>query len=81
MQLHSSLHAAAASLNPSLFYNPHFKIDLRMRNGFQETMLRMATTHEDKMEITKEHPVYVTAQGALGTDFAIMGRTLNAPGT
>ncbi|KAK9927472.1 hypothetical protein M0R45_024653 [Rubus argutus] len=80
MQLHSSLHAAAASLNPSLFYNPNFKIDLSMRNGFQETMLKMATTHEDKMEITKEHPVYVNAQGALGTDFAIMGRTLNAPG-
>ncbi|XP_004300713.1 PREDICTED: uncharacterized protein LOC101309161 [Fragaria vesca subsp. vesca] len=80
MQLHSSLHAAAASLNPSIFYNPNFKIDSRMRNGFQETMLRMASTHEDKMEITKEHPVYVTAQGALGSDFAIMGRTLNAPG-
>ncbi|KAL6280132.1 hypothetical protein ACE6H2_017013 [Prunus campanulata] len=80
MQLHSSLHAAAASLNPSIFYSPNFKIDLRVRNGFQETMLKMATTQEDKMDITKEHPMYVNAQGALGTDFAIMGRTLNAPG-
>ncbi|CAB4279776.1 unnamed protein product [Prunus armeniaca] len=33
------------------------------------------------MDITKEHPMYVNAQGALGTDFAIMGRTLNAPGS
>ncbi|XP_042947297.1 uncharacterized protein LOC122280460 isoform X2 [Carya illinoinensis] len=80
MQLHSSLHAAAAFLNPSIFYNPNFKIDLRMRNGFQEAMLKMATTDKDKMEITKEHPMYINAQGALGTDFAIMGRILNAPG-
>ncbi|CAB4310098.1 unnamed protein product [Prunus armeniaca] len=81
MQLHSSLHAAAASLNPSIFYSPNFKIDLGVRNGFQDTMLKMATTQEDKMDITKEHPMYVNAQGALGTDFAIMGRTLNAPGS
>ncbi|KAF5478442.1 hypothetical protein F2P56_005001 [Juglans regia] len=80
MQLHSSLHAAAAFLNPSIFYNPNFKIDLRMRNGFQEAMLKMATTDKDKMEITKEHPIYINAQGALGTDFAIMGRILNSPG-
>ncbi|PPD70364.1 hypothetical protein GOBAR_DD32762 [Gossypium barbadense] len=80
MQLHSPLHAAAAFLNPSIFYNPNFKIDLRMRNGFQEAMLKMATMDKDKIEITKEHPVYINAQGALGTDFAIMGRTLNAPG-
>ncbi|KAK8626096.1 hypothetical protein V6N13_133748 [Hibiscus sabdariffa] len=72
--------AKAAFLNPSIFYNPNFKIDLRMRNGFQEAMLKMATTEKDKIEITKEHPVYINAQGALGTDFAIMGRTLNAPG-
>jgi hypothetical protein len=80
MQLHSSLHSAAAFLNPSIFYNPIFKIDLRMRNGFQEAMLKMAATDNEKMEITREHPVYINAQGALGTDFAIMGRTLNAPG-
>ncbi|CAB4279775.1 unnamed protein product [Prunus armeniaca] len=41
MQLHSSLHAAAASLNPSIFYSPNFKIDLGVRNGFQDTMLKM----------------------------------------
>ncbi|XVE65011.1 hypothetical protein DITRI_Ditri07aG0147600 [Diplodiscus trichospermus] len=80
MHLHSPLHAAAAFLNPSIFYNPNFKIDLRMRNGFQEAMLKLATTDKDKIEITKEHPMYINAQGALGTDFAIMGRTLNAPG-
>ncbi|KAJ1416038.1 Ribonuclease H-like superfamily [Sesbania bispinosa] len=54
--------------------------DLRMRNGFQEAMLRMATTDKDKMEITKELPIYINAQGALGTDFSVLGRTLNAPG-
>lgn len=81
IQLHSSLHAAAAFLNPSIFYNPTFKIDLHMRNGFQEAMIKMATSDKDKIEITKEHPVFINAQGALGTDFAIMGRTLNSPGT
>ncbi|KAJ8764221.1 hypothetical protein K2173_005401 [Erythroxylum novogranatense] len=80
MQLHSPIHAAAAFLNPSIFYNPNFKIDLRMRNGFQEAMAKMAVTDKDKIEITKEHPMYINAQGALGTEFAIMGRTLNAPG-
>lgn len=80
VQLYTSLHAAAAFLNPSIFYNPNFKVDLRLRNGFQETMLKMASTDNDKVEITKEHPLYINAQGALGTDFAIMGRTLNAPG-
>ncbi|XP_027360421.1 uncharacterized protein LOC113868754 [Abrus precatorius] len=80
IQLHSSLHAAAAFLNPSISYNPNFKKDLRLRNGFQEAMLRMATTDKDKMEITKELPIYINAQGALGTDFAVLGRTLNAPG-
>lgn len=80
MQLHSSLHAAAAFLNPSISYNASFKMDLRLRNGFQEAMLKMATTDNDKTEITKELPKYINALGALGTDFAIMGRTLNAPG-
>lgn len=80
MQFHSSLHAAAAFLNPSISYNASFKMDLRLRNGFQEAMLKMATTDNDKTEITKELPKYINALGALGTDFAIMGRTLNAPG-
>uniref|UniRef100_A0A2N9FFY5 BED-type domain-containing protein n=1 Tax=Fagus sylvatica TaxID=28930 RepID=A0A2N9FFY5_FAGSY len=80
MQIHTYIHAAAAFLNPSIFYHPNFKFDVRMRNGFQEAMLKMATTDRDKTEITKEHPIYVNAQGALGTAFAIIGRTLNAPG-
>ncbi|XP_077235770.1 uncharacterized protein LOC143877539 [Tasmannia lanceolata] len=80
MQLHSPLHAAAAFLNPSIFYNPNFKIDLKMRNGFQEAMLKMVTKDKDKIEFTKEHPMYINAQGALGSEFAIMGRTLNSPG-
>ncbi|KAG4987563.1 hypothetical protein JHK85_030546 [Glycine max] len=50
-----------------------------MRNGFQEAMLRLAITDKDKMKITKELPTYINAQGALGTDFAVLGRTLNAP--
>lgn len=80
MLLHSPLPAAAAFLNPSIFYSPNFKIDLRMRNGFQEAMMKMVVEDRNKMEITKEHPIYINAQGALGTEFAVMGRTLNAPG-
>lgn len=80
MQLQSPLHAAAAFLNPSIFYSLNYKIDNRIRNGFQDVMLKMATEDRDKIEITKEHPVYLNAQGALGTTFAIMGRILNAPG-
>ncbi|KAK7367813.1 hypothetical protein VNO80_09831 [Phaseolus coccineus] len=41
---------------------------------------RLATSDKEKMEITKELPTYINAQGALGTDFAVLGRTLNAPG-
>lgn len=80
MQFHMPLHAAAAFLNPSIFYSPKFRVDSRMRNGFQEAMLKMATRDKDKAEITMEHPIYLNAQGALGTDFAMMGRTLNCPG-
>lgn len=80
MQLHSPLHSAAAFLNPSIFYSLNYKNDSRMKNGFQEAMLKMATQDKDKSEITKELPIYLNAQGALGTDFAIMGRTLNCPG-
>ncbi|XP_059308076.1 uncharacterized protein LOC132059457 [Lycium ferocissimum] len=79
MLLQSPLHAAAAFLNPSIFYSPSFKIDSRIRNGFQEAMTKMASEDKDKVEITKQHPVYINAQGALGTEFAIKGRRLNAP--
>ncbi|CAN4075973.1 unnamed protein product [Withania somnifera] len=79
MLLQSPLHTAAAFLNPSIFYNPSFKIDSRIRNGFQEAMTKMASKDKDKVEITKEHPIYINAQGALGTEFAIQGRKLNAP--
>lgn len=80
VQLHSPLHAAAAFLNPSILYSPSFKIDTRIRNGFQEAMIKMAAEEKDKVEITKEHPAYLNAQGALGTEFALKGRTLNTPG-
>lgn len=80
MHLYSPLHAAAAFLNPSTVYSLTFKVDSRMRNGFQEAMVKLAINDADKTEITKDHPVYINAQGALGTEFAIKGRTLNAPG-
>ncbi|KAG8374777.1 hypothetical protein BUALT_Bualt10G0031000 [Buddleja alternifolia] len=56
------------------------KVDAKMRNCFQEAMMKMAVEDKDRIEITKEHPVYINADGALRTDFAIKGRTLNAPG-
>lgn len=80
MHLYSPLHAAAAFLNPSIFYSLKFKLDSRMRNGFQEAMMKLAYKDTDKIEITKEHPVYINAHGALGTEFARRGRTLNPPG-
>lgn len=80
IQLHSPLHAAAAFLNPSILYSLSFKVNSRMRNGFQEAMMKMAIDDKDRIEITKEHPVYINAHGALGTEFAVKGRTLNAPG-
>ncbi|XP_031503572.1 uncharacterized protein LOC116266472 [Nymphaea colorata] len=80
MHQHSPLHAAAAFLNPSIFYNTNFKIDPKMRNGFNEAMLKMVNEDGDKMELTKEIPLYINSLGALGNDFAIMGRTLNPPG-
>ncbi|CAI9093803.1 OLC1v1029383C1 [Oldenlandia corymbosa var. corymbosa] len=78
-QLLSPLLTASAFLNPSIFYNPSFKMDSRMRNGFQEAMMKMAREDQDKVDITVEHPVYINAQGSLGTEFSIKGRTLNSP--
>lgn len=80
MHLYSPLHAAAAFLNPVIFYSLTFNVDSRMRNGFQEAMMKLAIKDTDKIEITEEHPVYINAHGALGTEFAKRGRTLNAPG-
>ncbi|KAF5206505.1 hAT transposon superfamily [Thalictrum thalictroides] len=45
-----------------------------------EAMVKMITKDKDKIEFTKEHPMYINAHGALGSEFAILGRTLNAPG-
>lgn len=81
MQHHSHLHTAAAFLNPSIFYNPNFKFDASMRNGFHAAMWKMFPEEKERVELTKEQPLYLNAQGALGSEFAIMGRTLNAPGT
>jgi len=80
MQLHSHLHAAAAFLNPSIFHTTNFKFDANMRNGFHAAMWKMFPEEKDRIELTKEQPVYVNAQGALGSEFAILGRTLNTPG-
>lgn len=80
LEHNSSLHAAATFLNPSVHHSSSLKIDRGIRNGFQEVMMRMAAKEADKSEFTKEHPVYINAQGALGTEFSVLGRTLNAPG-
>jgi len=80
LQCNSSLHAAAAFPNPSVYHSTKLKIDRRIRNGFQEFMVRMAAEEADKIEFTKERPVYINAQGAIGTEFSVLGRTLNTPG-
>ncbi|KAL0331407.1 UNVERIFIED_CONTAM: hypothetical protein Sangu_1686200 [Sesamum angustifolium] len=66
-----------AKISIKAYYNG---IVERMRNGFQEAMMKIAIVETDKVEITKEHPLYINAHGALGTEFATRGRTLNAPG-
>ncbi|WOL01278.1 transposase-like protein [Canna indica] len=80
MHLHSHLHAAAAFLNPSIFYNQSFKFDGNVRNGFHAAMWKMFPEENDRIELIKEQPVYLNAQGALGSKFAVMGRTVNSPG-
>ncbi|KAK8916562.1 hypothetical protein KSP39_PZI022505 [Platanthera zijinensis] len=79
VQLQSHLPAAAAFLNPTLFYNPVYKFDKNMRNGFHAAMWKMFSEEKDRIELTKEQPLYLNAQGALGSDFATLGRTLNSP--
>ncbi|KAI0514260.1 hypothetical protein KFK09_010295 [Dendrobium nobile] len=80
IQHHSHLPAAAAFLNPSVLYNPIYKFDKNIRNGFHAAMWKMFSEEKDRIELTKEQPMYLNAQGALGSDFATLGRTLNAPG-
>ncbi|KAJ8491965.1 hypothetical protein OPV22_013686 [Ensete ventricosum] len=57
-----------------------FKFDVNMRNGFHAAMWKMFPEENDRIELIKDQPVYIKAQGALGSKFAIMGRTLNSPG-
>lgn len=79
MQLHYHLYAAAAFFNPSILYNPNFKFDANMRNGFHAAMWKMFPAEKDRIQLTKEQPVYLNAHGALGSEFAMLGRTLNSP--
>lgn len=79
-QHHYHLYAAAAFFNPSVIYNPNFKLDANMRNGFHAAMWKMFPGEKDRIQLTKEQPLYLNAHGALGSEFAILGRTLNAPG-
>ncbi|ONK79968.1 uncharacterized protein A4U43_C01F12360 [Asparagus officinalis] len=71
---------AAAFFNPSIFYSPKFKLDASMRNGFHAAMWKVFPDEKDRIQLTKEQPVYLNAVGALGSEFAVLGRTLNAPG-
>ncbi|KAJ4955752.1 hypothetical protein NE237_012535 [Protea cynaroides] len=56
------------------------EIDLKMRIGFQDVMVKMLLEEKDKIELTRERSMYTNSLGALGSEFAVMGRTLNSPG-
>ncbi|KAH8521762.1 hypothetical protein H0E87_002709 [Populus deltoides] len=64
---------------PSPSAQPEVDDARKKKQDDADKKIAMATTDRDKIEITKEHPIYINAQGALGTEFAIMGRTLNSP--
>jgi hypothetical protein len=68
-------------LNPELFYtNPSIEYDFEVTNGLYACIEKLVPTAEAKKLILSELPIYKTAGGLFGNDFAISQRAELSPG-
>ncbi|XP_027911484.1 uncharacterized protein LOC114170198 [Vigna unguiculata] len=70
-QLHLPLHAAGHFLNPEFFYsNPNMEYDLEVTNGLYDCIRRLVPSKDVQQKILTELPLYKSANGLFGDDFA-----------
>lgn len=80
-QLHRPLHAAGHFLNPEYYYgNPALEFDLEVTNGLYECIKRLVPSREVQQKILLELPIYKSANGLFGVDFAKSQTKILAPG-
>ena len=80
-QLHRPLHAAGHFLNPEYYYgNPALEFDLEVTNGLYECIKRLVPSREVQQKILLELPIYKSANGLFGVDFAKSQTKTLAPG-
>lgn len=79
-QLHSSLHSAAAFLNPSIQYNQDIKYLRIIKEDFLNVLEKLLPTPELRQNITGQIDAFKKAQGMFGCNLARESRNTTAPG-
>ncbi|KAJ8773212.1 hypothetical protein K2173_028389 [Erythroxylum novogranatense] len=79
-QLHSSLHSAAAFLNPSVQYNPEIKFVVSIKEDFFKVIEKLLPTPDMRRDITNQIFIFTRASGMFGCNLAMEARDTVAPG-
>lgn len=79
-EFHSSLHAAAYYLNPSVFYNPSFSSNKVIQKGFLDCIETLEPDLTAQVMITSNVNFYEEAVGDFGRPVALRSRDSLAPG-
>lgn len=79
-QLHSSLHAAGAFLNPSIQYSSETKYISIIKEEFVHTLEKLLPTPELRQDMTSQIFVFKKSQGLFGCNLARESRTTISPG-
>lgn len=79
-QLHTSLHSAAAFLNPCIQYNPEVKFLAAIKEDFFSVLEKLLPTPELRPNITNQILFFQRATGMFGCNLAKEARDTVAPG-
>lgn len=79
-QLHTSLHSAAAFLNPCIQYNPEVKFLVAVKEEFFTVLEKLLPTPELRRDITNQILLFTRASGMFGCNLAKEARDAVAPG-
>jgi hypothetical protein len=79
-EFHSSLHAAAYYLNPSIFYNPSFSSNKVIQKGLLDCIETLEPDLTAQVRITSNVNFYEEAVGDFGRPVALRSRDSLAPG-
>lgn len=79
-QLHTSLHSAAAFLNPCIQYNPEVKFLAAIKEDFFNVLEKLLPTPESRHNITNQILLFQRATGMFGCNLAKEARDTVSPG-